>query len=67
MATNMRPCGTTIESRTHVVGECEICKEERDVLEKMRNLDECDMEEFGRLESSEKTTAMLGVDGGHRW
>ena len=34
----MCPCGTTIESRTHVVGECEIYKEERDVLEEMGNL-----------------------------
>ena len=35
-------------------------KEERDVLEEMRKLDGCDMEEFGRLESSEKTTPTLG-------
>ena len=26
----------------------------------MRNLDVCDMEEFGKLESSEKTIAFLG-------
>ena len=26
VATNVCPCGTTIESRTHIVGECEICK-----------------------------------------
>ena len=26
----------------------------------MRNLDECGMEEFGRLDSSEKTIAILG-------
>ena len=58
---HMCPCGITIESRTHVVGESEIYKEERDVLEKkMRKLDECDTEEFGRLESSEKTIAILG-------
>ena len=31
-ATHMRPCGATIESRAHIVGECEIYKEERDVL-----------------------------------
>ena len=59
VATNMCPCGTTIESRTHVAGECDIYKEERDVLE-MRKFDECDMEEFGRLERSEKTIAVLG-------
>ena len=32
VVTHMRPCGATIESRTHTVGECEIYKEERDVL-----------------------------------
>ena len=30
------------------------------MYEEMRKLDECDMEEFGRLESSEKTIAILG-------
>ena len=43
-----------------MVGECEIYKEEWDALEKMRNLDVCDMEEFGRLQSGEKTIAILG-------
>ena len=47
-----------LESRTHIVGECEIYKKERDVLE-MSNLDERDMKEFSRLESSEKTIAIL--------
>ena len=28
----MFPCCTTIESRAHIVGECEIYKEERYVL-----------------------------------
>ena len=42
-------CGTTIESRTDTVEECEIYQEKRDALEEMRNLDVCDMEEFGRL------------------
>ena len=38
VATHMCPCGTTIESRTHIVGECEIRKEERDALEEeLRN------------------------------
>ena len=59
VATTTCPCGTTIESRTHIVGECEINKEERDALEEeMRKLDVCDMEEFGRPESSEKTIAI---------
>ena len=35
--------------------------EERDVSEgEMREGDECDMEEFGTLDSSEKTVAILG-------
>ena len=58
--TNMCPCGTTIESRTHIVGEYEIYKEERGALEEMRKLDVCGMEEFGRLDYSEKTIAILG-------
>ena len=60
-ATNMCPCGTTIERKTRTVGECEVYKEEWGALEEgMRKLDVCDMEEFGRLESSEKTIAILG-------
>ena len=48
VATNMCPCGTTIESRTHIVGECEIYKEERDALEEdMRKLDVLYMKELG--------------------
>ena len=35
-------------------------KEGRDVLEEMREIDECDTEEFGTLDSSEKTIAILG-------
>ena len=60
VATSMCPRGTTIESRTHVVGECDIYKEERNALEnEIMKLDACHMEEFGRLESSEKTIAIL--------
>ena len=58
---------TTIESTTRIEGESKIYKEERNALgEEMRKLDECecDMEEFGRLESSEKK--MVEIDGGHR-
>ena len=33
VATNICPCGTTTESRTHIVGEYETYKEERDALE----------------------------------
>ena len=57
----MCPCGATIEIRTHIVGECEVYGKKRDALEEeMRKLDERDMEEFGRLESSEKAIAILG-------
>ena len=35
-------------------------KEERDVLEEMREIGERDTEEFGTLDSSEKTIAILG-------
>ena len=57
----MCPCGNAVKSRTHilVVGEREIYKEGRDVLE-MRNVDECGMERLGTLDSSEKTIAILG-------
>ena len=41
------------------MGECEIYKEERDALEEMRKIDDCDMEKFGTLDSSEKTIAVL--------
>ena len=51
-------------SRTHVVGECEMYKKERDMLEEMRKVDECDMEEFGTLDSSENTIA---IPGGRWW
>ena len=58
---HMCPCGTTKESRTHIIGQCELYKEERDVLaEEMRKLDGRDMGEFRRLGNSEKTVAILG-------
>ena len=57
----MCPCGKSVESRTHIVGECEIYKEERDVLEKsMRKIDERSVEKFGTLDCSEKTINILG-------
>ena len=46
------PCGKAMKNRTHivVVGECEMHKEERYVLEEeMRKIEECDVEEFGTL------------------
>ena len=35
-------------------------KEERDVFEEMRDIDECDMEELGTLDRSENTIAVCG-------
>ena len=55
----MCPCGKAVESRTHSE-ECEMHKEERDVLEEMRQTDECDVENFDAIDSSEKTIAILG-------
>ena len=61
------PCGKAIESRTHRVGECKICKEERDVLEERRKADQRDTDKFGTLDSRERTIAIPGErDGGHR-
>ena len=53
-------CGKAIESRTHTAGESEMHKEERDALEEMKKIDECGMEKFGTLDSSEKTIVILG-------
>ena len=51
----MCPCGKAIERRTHIVGECEIYKEERDVSEEeLREIDEYD------IDSNEKTIDILG-------
>ena len=44
----LRPCIKSLPPPLPTVGECEIHKEARDVLEDMRKLDECDMEEFDR-------------------
>ena len=43
------------------MGERDAYKEERDVLEgEMRKIDECDVEKFSTLDSSEKTIGILG-------
>ena len=47
-----------LESSTHIVGECEMYTEERDVLKEMKKIDECD--KFDTLDSREKTIAILG-------
>ena len=39
MVTNMRPCDTKIESRTHIVGKCETYNEEGVTLGEMKKLD----------------------------
>ena len=57
----MCPCSEAIESKTYTVGECEMHKEERHVIEEMRKTEECNMEKFGALliDGSEKTIAVL--------
>ena len=56
----MCPCGKAVESRTHIVGECKMYEEGRDVLKgEMRQIDECDMENFGTLDNRAKE--MYGV------
>ena len=57
----MCPCSKAKESKTHIVGECEMCKEERDVSEEeMKQIDECDIEKCSEPDISEKTIAILG-------
>ena len=54
------PCGKARESRTHIVAECELYKEERDTLEKeMREVNEGGMNLFEALDNREKTIAIL--------
>ena len=54
------PCGEAIGNTTHMVGACEKYKEKRDVLkEEMRERVECDKEECGTLDSTEKMIAIL--------
>ena len=49
-----------VESRTHIVGACEIYEEERDVSAgETRGIGECDMEELDTLDSNETTIAIL--------
>ena len=56
------PCGKAIESRTHIVAECGLYQEERDVLEgEMRDLDKSGMKSFDALHSREKTIAMIAA------
>ena len=50
-----------VAKQCKVVGECEMYKEERDVLEDMETLlEECDMEELGTLDCKEKAMAIPG-------
>ena len=46
----MCPHGKTIDGRSHIVVECEMHKEERDVSEEeTREIGECDVQEFDTL------------------
>ena len=43
-----------------MVGECEVCREKRDVMEdEMRKIVECDMVKFSAPDNSKKTIANL--------
>ena len=54
------PCGKARESRVHIVAECELYKEERDILvEEMREVEEGGIKSFDALDSREKTIAIL--------
>ena len=48
------PCGNADERRAHILGECELFKEERNVQEEMKKIGECNMEKFGTLDGSEQ-------------
>ena len=61
------PCGDADESRSHMVGEYEVDKEEQNVLEEgMRKIDGRDTEKCGTFDSSQKTIAILGDKWYHR-
>ena len=55
------PCGNADESRTRIVGELDLRKEERNVFEDgISNIDGCDMKKFCTMSFIEKTIAVLG-------
>ena len=55
------PCGKARESRIHIVAECELYNEERDILEEeMREVKEGGIKSIDALDSREKTIAILG-------
>ena len=55
------PCGKARDSRTHIVAECELYREERDILvEEMPEVKEGGMNLFEALYNMEKTIAILG-------
>ena len=56
----MCPYRKAVDGRTHIVGEREIYKEKRDVLEETRKIDKCGIEKFDTVHSNEKTVAMVG-------
>ena len=55
------PRGRAIESRIHIVAECELYQEEGDVLEgEMRDLNKSGMKSFDAVDSREKITPIIG-------
>ena len=46
------PCGKARERGIHIVAECELYKDERDILEEeMRDVKECGIKSFDALQS----------------
>ena len=55
------PCGKVRESRIQLVAECELYKDEHDILEEeMREVKEGGIKSFDALDIREKTIAILG-------
>ena len=54
------PCGKALESRTHLEWENVNSTRRNGMCYRWRKIDECDMDTFGTLDSSEKTIAILG-------
>ena len=54
------PCGKARESRKYIVAECELYKEERDILEgEMQEVKKGGMKSYDTLDTREKTVAIL--------
>ena len=56
------------ESGTHVVGECYMYNEKRDVLDEMRNIRQKNVirRKLVKQDNSERAIAAYEIDGGHK-